>query len=295
MSVPEDERFRNILEEDNHEHHIVKVSQDDYGKFTMRKFGSFTRVTDNFCFETEDLKNQTMCYLTITGDSGEEKPECKHGISTTTAVIQADGMCPHEDEALDSFVLCESKILDFRKEHQENIKILDSNKKRYHKLNRTSKYKMIIKQMDDDDDDGSSFDFLDLCKHNGEHHLGNYPRNIKEKNCKNNLKVSLRLMQKDNTEWDQKLSLDRSIKSCLHENDCQFLNQQQELCEGPSAVRGQETLSGSNFMFFGDVGTIGPVGGQNHKFKYVRDQSRRVVEDSQTRGRAKSRIPIKTK
>ena len=268
----------------------------------MRKFGSFTRVTtDSFCFETEDLKNQTLCYLTVTADLGEEKPECNHGISTTTAVIQAEGMCPHEDEALDSFVLCESKILDFQNEHEGNIKIFDSNKKRYHKLNRTSKYKMIIKQMDDDRDDGSTFDFLDLCKHNGEHHLGNYPRNIKGKNCKNNLKVSLKLMQKDKTEWDQKLSLDRSIKSCLHEEDCQFLHQQEiSETEGPSpAVRGQESPSNANdnrgtFMFFGPVGTIGPVGGQNHKFKYVRDQSRRVVEDSKTRGRPRSRIPIKS-
>merc|ERR1719510_2411157 len=90
LSVPDNERFRNILEEDNHEHHIVKVSQDDDGKLKMTKFGSFTRVTDSYCFETEDLKNQTLCYLTITGDSGEEeeKPICTHGISTTTAVIQ---------------------------------------------------------------------------------------------------------------------------------------------------------------------------------------------------------------
>merc|ERR550532_1183999 len=61
LSVPEDELFRNNLEGDNHEHHIVKVSQGDDGNFTMRKFGSFTRVTtDSFFFETEDLKNQSL-------------------------------------------------------------------------------------------------------------------------------------------------------------------------------------------------------------------------------------------
>ena len=123
----------------------------------MRKFGSFTRVTtDSFCFETEDLKNQTLCYLTVTADLGEEKPECNHGISTTTAVIQADGTCPHEDGALDSFLLCESKILNFQKEHKRNIKILDTNTKRYHKLNRTSKYRMEIKP----GDNSTTFNFL---------------------------------------------------------------------------------------------------------------------------------------
>merc|ERR550532_2189592 len=120
LSVPDDERFRNILEEENHEHHLVQISQDDDGKLSMKKFGSFTRVTDSFCFETEDLK--TFCCLSITADSGEKegKPVCNHGMSTTTAVTQQIGKCPHEDGTLESFVLCQSKILDFQKETLKN-------------------------------------------------------------------------------------------------------------------------------------------------------------------------------
>ena len=52
-------------------------------------------------------------------------PVCNHGISTTIAVILNAGKCPHEDEAMDCFVLCEGQIRNFQEEHRENIRILD--------------------------------------------------------------------------------------------------------------------------------------------------------------------------
>ena len=283
MSVPDNEQFRNILEEDNHEHHIVKVSQDDDGKLKMTKFGSFTRVTDSYCFETEDLKNQTLCYLTITGDSGEEKPICTHGISTTTAVIQKQGKCPHEDGALISYVLCESKLLDFQKEHEGNIKILDSNTKHFHKLNRASKYKMEIKP----GDNSTTFSFLDLCKSNGEHYLGNYPRNIEAKNCKNNLKVSLTLLERDNDEWDQKLSTIESIESCQHEEECKFSTQHESGDSTRLPDSKQDSFSDSKdsnnspppppttvVNIHGNVDNLGSIGGKNNKNEsIIKDQS----------------------
>ena len=62
LTVPE-EGFRNIIEGDNHQHHIVKISPRD-GGFDVAKFGAFTRVDDKFSFETEDLKNERLCHLT---------------------------------------------------------------------------------------------------------------------------------------------------------------------------------------------------------------------------------------
>ena len=100
-----------------------------------------------------------MCYLTVTED-GEEVPVCNHGISTTIAVILKAGKCPYEDEAMDCFVLCKSKIRDFQNWHREKIKILDTKTKRYHKLNKTSKYRVDIKP----GNYSSTFNFLDLCK-----------------------------------------------------------------------------------------------------------------------------------
>ena len=100
---------------------------------------------------------------------------------------------------------------------------MERDTKLYQNLHQTLKYKMIIKP----GDDGSAFRFRDLCKSNGEHYLGNYPKNIEGRNCKKNLQVSLKLMEQDNNEWDQKVSLDCCIKSCQHEEECKFLNQHQ--------------------------------------------------------------------
>ena len=277
LSAPEDERFRNTLEKDNHEHHIVKISQGDDGKLSFTKFGSFTRVTDSFCFETEDLN--TFCFLTTAGD-----PKCEHGVSTTTAVIQREGMCPHEDGALESYVLCESKILDFKKEHNENIKILDSNTKRYHKLNQESKYKMEITP--GDTRTSTSFNFMNLCKSNGEHYLGNYPRIIEGKNCKNNQKVTLNLMEWDNTGWDVKLSAIESIESCQHETECEFLVRHEANSEGtlpgskqdyvPKSKDGSNSSNSTtttNNYYINHAKNIGGIGGQNNenKIKSIKD------------------------
>ena len=148
LSVPDDESFRSP---ENHEHHIVKVSQDDDGEFTMKKFGTFTRVTDNFCFETEDLKHQTFCYVTTTTlESGEKEEilDCDCGVSTTTVVIQKEGKCPHEDGALDSFVLCKSRIECFKKMYagKFKIQILDLDQNYYPSLDKSLNYKINVKE-----------------------------------------------------------------------------------------------------------------------------------------------------
>ena len=281
LSVPEDERFRNILEEDNHEHHIVKISEGNDGKLSMKKIGSFTRVTDNFCFGTEDL--ETFCFLTITGD-----PDCTHGVSTTTAIIQRPGKCPHEDGALDSFVLCKSKLSEFQKSHDGNIKILDCNTERYHKLDQKSKYKMKITTLSVNEGDNSNnnsvtFNFTNLCKSNGKHFLGNYPRIIEGKNCKNDLKISLMLMELDNNEWDLKLSTIETIECCQHMEKCKFFHQGIRRSEqdnlSDSKHRNNSNSNTVVNIHVENVESIGSIAGQGNKnqIESIKDQSK---EDS---------------
>merc|ERR1719219_673722 len=85
-------------------------------------------------------------------------------------------------------------------------------------------------------ENSSTFSFLDLCKSNGEHYLGTYPRIVEGKNCKNQIGVSLTLMERErgSNEWDQKFSTDEFIESCQHEEECKFLNQHEIIREDSS-------------------------------------------------------------
>ena len=88
---------------------------------------------------------------------------------------------------------------------------------------------------------GSTLNFLELCKSDGQHYLGTYPRIVEEKNCKKELKVSLTLMERerDNIEWAQKFSRIVPIERCEHEEECKFLNQHEIICGGtPSLPHG---------------------------------------------------------
>ena len=225
LSAPDDEIFRNALEGDNHQHHLVKIFQDaEDGERKVKVLDSFTRVGDSFCFETESLAGERLCHLVITtGLSGEEeeKPVCHHGVSTTTAVIQTEGKCPNEDGALQCYVLCKSRVQAFRVENEGNIKVLDSKTIFYHSLEKTSDYMLIITP-------GAGrcvFNFRNLCKSNGTHYLGNFPNKIEAKNCKSTSKVHLELKERvpHPDLWDQKTLLIRDIEACQHEDECKFV------------------------------------------------------------------------
>ena len=55
LSAPADEEFRKCIEDDNHEHFIIKIDKK-HDKYQVTTFGSFTRVTGKFCFETDETK-----------------------------------------------------------------------------------------------------------------------------------------------------------------------------------------------------------------------------------------------
>ena len=63
LSAPTDELFRNIIEGDKHEHHIVKIVQKKEG-YEVEIIDSFVEIRDKFCFETEKFSNKPLCYIT---------------------------------------------------------------------------------------------------------------------------------------------------------------------------------------------------------------------------------------
>jgi len=62
LTAPDDD-FREHIEGNNHEHHIIKIIVNN-GNLEMRLFGSFTRVDDRFSFATPELHNEKLCFLT---------------------------------------------------------------------------------------------------------------------------------------------------------------------------------------------------------------------------------------
>ena len=109
LSAPADEGFREFIEGDNHGHQIIKINKKN-GKFEVKTFGNFTRVTDSFCFETEDIRE--FCYITPGILGFGSKPHCDHGAEMTFGVKHVGRECPHEDGSLEFYILCIGKVED---------------------------------------------------------------------------------------------------------------------------------------------------------------------------------------
>ena len=74
------------------------------------------------------------------------------------------------------------------------------------------------------------FNFRNLCKSNGTHFLGNFPNKIEDKNCKTTSKVYLELNERvpHPCLWDQKTLLIRDIEACQHDEECKFVELQNQ-------------------------------------------------------------------
>ena len=102
LSPPTDERFRNFIEGDKHEHHIVKIVQKKEG-YEVEIIDSFIEIRDKFCFETEKFSNKSLCFITTVFMGFGEKPFCSHGAQIRFAVSQITAKCPHQKGALETF------------------------------------------------------------------------------------------------------------------------------------------------------------------------------------------------
>ena len=121
LSAPADEEFRKCIEDDNHEHFIIKIDKK-HGKYEVTPFGSFKRVTDKFCFETEEIRD--LCYLTTGYFWFGGSPKCNHGAKTALAVKSDEEYCPRENGSLELSLLCTGSVDDFKAENGTRVKLL---------------------------------------------------------------------------------------------------------------------------------------------------------------------------
>ena len=216
LTVPEEE-FRNVIEGDNHQHHIVKISPRD-GGFDVAKFGEFTRVDDKFSFETEDLKNERLCHLT-TGWFGRKYPYCNHGSKQTFLVGWKEKICPQSTNALDLYLVCEGH----RSQQSDSIdgrKILDLPTFQ-HDITPDQKFQIVtilgIKS------DPVTFSFLDLCKENGLKRLRTIPSSL-DVDCKqNDHPINFLIYRQQNREGEKEVvnGFGHFIPLCEHDGECQ--------------------------------------------------------------------------
>ena len=297
LSAPTNEELRKFIEGDNHRHFIIKIDKK-HGKYEVSTFGSFTTVTDRFCFETSEIRD--LCYLT-TGYFGIWKsPNCKHGARTALAVKSYGENCPRENGSLELRLLCTGKVDDFQAENGKRVKML---KQEFYTLDLASTYKI---KTDPGDPRGTEFSFIDLCRTDGIKKLGDFPSKFKaeEKNCKNSQKVTFEL-------WQQKKELLKfgkvygpiygDIKPCSHDYECKNANISVPLTRDnpspgntPASTKTSNSTSDppatvvTNVNNYGYVQNLGGIGGKDNKNE-INDQS---MEDSRRKQRRR-RAPQK--
>ena len=124
LAVPSCPEVREAWEEDNHEHHFLKVTKTKKGRLNIEIIDTFKEVTSNF-FITEKLQNQSLCQLAVGLSfkrfSFMRKPTCSHNSPKSFVLTQAKGRCPHREHSL--FLWCVCDAVDderFNKEITEN-------------------------------------------------------------------------------------------------------------------------------------------------------------------------------
>ena len=271
LSAPTDEGFRGVIEGDSHEHHIIKINKKN-GKYEAKTFGNFSRVTDKFCFETEDIRE--FCYITsgIWGTGFGSRPHCDHGAEMTFGVEHNRLECPLEDGSLEFFILCKSKVIDYGKDQAKEMIFLNEESQILDTATAVS-YRMEILP---GCERGSIFKFLELCQKNGKLSLGNFPSEFKDKNCKKRAQFKCTLVKL--TPQSEELKYTKFGKIlCNHPQQCSLLVKETEEGELNLAsrlnsrlnIRGQNSnnekhdTGSTNLVVHGNVGSIGSIRGQN--------------------------------
>ena len=234
LTAPEEE-YREYIEGDQHKHHVVKIDSVN-GELKMKLFGSFTRVEHRFSFSTEELKNETFCYLT-TGMHlmkflfPSYMNTCNHAIKKTFLFSRKINRCPHWDGALVVNFLCqavannEEKLKEYLQTAPETEDCLY--KYPWSQLTLGQEYK--IESRFGDAVTTIPFSFIKLCKHNGMLRLGEIysdPQNI---NCKELRAVRLNILEgKGDDKWEAVHPFTMTIDPCTHETACNMTNRNLE-------------------------------------------------------------------
>ena len=266
LSPPTDERFRNFIEGDKHEHHIVKIVQKKEG-YEVEIIDSFIEIRDKFCFETEKFSNKSLCFITTVFMGFGEKPFCSHGAQIRFAVSQITAKCPHQKGALELHAVCKSMEETFQ-EKQEKARrtLLFEFPDEGIKLDTFSDYK--LKTTPGDSVDGKAFSFSELCRDSGIKLFGNLPRDITPRNCKEEVDVEFNIWKFDR-EWGNILQLDQILENCSHDHICEYKDKIPKLLsQSREEITRENASSGSTNVYIqGDVGTVGSLGGQNNNNK----------------------------
>ena len=254
LTVPEEE-FRNIIEGDNHQHHIVKISPRD-GGFDVAKFGAFTRVDDKFSFETEDLKNERLCHLT-TGWFGGKYPYCNHGSKQTFLVGWKEHICLHSTNALDLYLVCGGHFSN-QSDSVDGRKIL---RHLTFKHDITADQKFQVMTILGGESDLVTFSFLDLCKENGLKRLRTIPSFLNVDCKQKHQPINLRIYRQQNKEEENELLQDFGdyIKRCEHLEECEEkeTNQRQLNFSTPSQSHLVAPVYNINHSTIANVGSDG--------------------------------------
>ena len=266
LSPPTDERFRNFIEGDKHEHHIVKIVQKKEG-YEVEIIDSFIEIRDKFCFETEKFSNKSLCFITTVFMGFGEKPFCSHGAQIRFAVSQITAKCPHQKGALELHAVCKSMEETFQ-EKQEKARrtLLFEFPDEGIKLDTFSDYK--LKTTPGDSVDGKAFSFSELCRDSGIKLFGNLPRDITPRNCKEEVDVEFNIWKFDR-EWGNILQLDQILENCSHDHICEYKDKIPKLLSQSreETTRENGSSGSTNVYIQGDVGTVGSLGGQNNNNK----------------------------
>ena len=266
LSPPTDERFRNFIEGDKHEHHIVKIVKKKEG-YEVEIIDSFIEIRDKFCFETEKFSNKSLCFITTVFMGFGEKPVCSHGAQIRFAVSQITAKCPHQKGALELHAVCKSMEETFQ-EKQEKARrtLLFEFPDEGIKLDTFSDYK--LKTTPGDSVDGKAFSFSELCRDSGIKLFGNLPRDITPRNCKEEVDVEFNIWKFDR-EWGNILQLDQILENCSHDHICEYKDKIPKLLSQSREETTRENASSgsTNVYIQGDVGTVGSLGGQNNNNK----------------------------
>ena len=254
LSPPTDEQFRNFIEGDKHEHHIVKIVQKKEG-YEVEIIDSFIEIREKFCFETEKFSNKPLCYITTVFMGFGEKPVCSHGAQIRFAVSQITAKCPHQKGALELHAVCKGMEETFQ-EKQEKARrtLLFEFPDEGIKLDTFSDYK--LKTTPGDSVDGKAFSFSELC------------RDITPRNCKEEVDVEFNIWKFDR-EWGNILQLDQILENCSHDHICEYKDKIPKLLsQSREEITRENASSGSTNVYIqGDVGTVGSLGGQNNNNK----------------------------
>ena len=189
LTAPEEE-YREYIEGDQHKHHVVKIDSVD-GNLKMKLFGSFTRVEHRFSFSTEELKNETFCYLTTVTHVMKllfpsSSNTCNHAIRKSFVISRKMKRCPQLDGALVLNFLCQSvanneeKLKEYLEDAPETEKCIY----KYPWDQLTLGLDYIIESKFGDAEMSVPFSFIQLCKANGMLCLGGIPSKLPSVNCK---------------------------------------------------------------------------------------------------------------